>query len=55
MSLCIYYGRDCGFDERDAILAYLQTINILCFTVIVSSFTNRPNNPPIWAFIMRDE
>jgi hypothetical protein len=21
MSLCIYYGRDCGFEERDAILA----------------------------------
>jgi hypothetical protein len=54
MSLCIYYGRDCGFDERDAILAYLQTIDSLRFTVIVSSFTNRPNNPPIWAFIMRD-
>jgi predicted methyltransferase len=55
MSLCIYYGRDCGFEERDAILAYLQTVDSLRFTVIVSAFTNRPNNPPIWAFIMRDE
>jgi hypothetical protein len=55
MSLCIYYGRDCGFDERDAVLAYLQTIDSHRFTVIVSSFANRPNNPPIWTFVMRDE
>ena len=55
ISLCIYYGRDCGFDERDALLAYLPTIDSRRFTVIVSNFANRPNNPPIWAVIMRDE
>jgi hypothetical protein len=33
----------------------LQTIDSHRFTVIVSAFANRPNNPPIWAFVMRDE
>jgi hypothetical protein len=54
ISMCVYYGRDCGFDERDAILAYLQNIDSRRFTVVVSKFSNRPNNPPIWAFIIRD-
>jgi hypothetical protein len=55
MSLCIYYGRDCCFEERDALLGFLPTIDSRRFTVIVSAFTNRPNNPPIWAAILRDE
>lgn len=55
MSLCIYYGRDCGFEERDALLAYLRTINFRRFTVIIAEFANRPNNPPIPVFITRDE
>lgn len=27
MSLCIYYGRDCGYEERDALLEFLETID----------------------------
>lgn len=54
MSLCIYYGRDCGFTERDALLEYLPTIDSKIYTVIVSQFCNRPNNPPIPVFIWKD-
>ena len=54
MSLCIYYGRDCGFEERDAILAFLPTLDYQRFTVITAHFCNRPNNPPMPVFILRD-
>ena len=47
MSLSIYYGRDTGTEERDAILSYLRTLPLMQYTVIVSEFVNRPNDPPI--------
>ncbi len=55
MSLCIYYGRDTGFAEKDAILEYLQQVDSKKYTVIVSAFHNRPNCPPIPVCIIRDE
>lgn len=55
MSVCIYYGRDCGFAERDALLDYLPTLDHRKYTVLTTQFSNRPNNPPIPVFIMRDE
>ena len=54
MSLCIYYGRETGFEEKEAILEYLKTINDRKYTVIVLEFTNRPNCPPIPVCITRD-
>ena len=53
MSLCIYYGGDSGYAEKDALLAYLKTIDSKRYTVVVCSFYNRPNDPPIPAFITR--
>lgn len=53
--LCIYYGRDCGFEERDALLAYLAALDYRKYTVLMTSFHNRPNNPPIPICITRDE
>ncbi len=53
MSLCIYYGKDTGFDEKNAILEYLKTLDSHKYTVIVSEFSNRPNCPPIPAFIIK--
>lgn len=55
MCLCIYYGRDCGFAERDALLKFVSDIDFRRFTVITAEFCNRPNNPPIPVFITRDE
>ena len=55
MSLCIYHGGDTGFEEKEAILSYLQTIDSKKYTVIVSEFFNRPNFPPIFVGIIRDK
>jgi len=54
MSLSIYYGRDCGFEERDALLEYLPTLDSKRYTVLICDFANRPNNPPIPVMIIRD-
>ncbi len=47
MSLSVYYGRDTGTEERDAILGFLRGLPLREYTVIVSEFANRPNDPPI--------
>lgn len=54
MTLIIYYGRDTGFEERDAILEYLPTIDSSKYTVVEMPFVNRPNCPPIPVVIIKD-
>lgn len=53
MSLCIYYGGDTGFDEKNALLQYLRTIDSKAYTVLITEFANRPNNPPIPVFLLK--
>ncbi len=53
MSLCIYSGGDSGFEERDALLKFLKQLDSKKYLVILSSYYNRPNNPPIPVMIIR--
>lgn len=53
MSLCIYSGQDSGFEEKNAILEYLKEINQKEYVIIKSEFYNRPNNPPIPVFLIK--
>lgn len=53
MSLCIYSGGDTGFEERDAILEFVKNLDSKKYLVILSSYYNRPNNPPIPVMIMK--
>ncbi len=53
MSLCIYSGRDSGFEEKDALLEYLKMLDSKKYLVIVSQYYNRPNNPPIPVMIVK--
>lgn len=54
MTLIMYYGRETGFEERDALLEFLPTIDSSRFTVIEMPFVNRPNCPPIPVIILKD-
>ncbi len=54
MSLIIYYGRETGFEERDALLEYLPTVDSKQYTVVEMPFVNRPNCPPIPIIIIKD-
>ena len=47
MTLILYYGRETGFAERDALLEYLPTLNSDLYTVVEMPFMNRQNCPPI--------
>lgn len=47
MTLIIYYGRETGFEEKDALLEYLPTIDSSEYTVVEMPFVNRSNCPPI--------
>lgn len=55
MSLGIYYGGQSGFEERDALLAFLPTLDSNRYTVMETHFCNRSNNPSISVFILKDE
>ncbi|MBR5538155.1 MAG: class I SAM-dependent methyltransferase [Clostridia bacterium] len=54
MSLCVYYGRNNGYEERDAILEYVRGLDHRQFTVMVVDFANRINDPPIPIFIVKE-
>ena len=54
MSVCIYYGRENGTGERDAVLEYLRGVDPSRYTVVVCKFANRANCPPIPVFIIKD-
>ena len=51
VAVCVYYGGDSGFDEHDAVLAYLKTIDPHLYTVMLHDFCNRPNCPPLFVVI----
>lgn len=47
MTLILYYGRETGFEERDALLQFLPTLDSDWYTVVEMPFVNRQNCPPI--------
>ncbi len=53
MTLIIYYGRETGFAERDALLDFLPTIDSDIYTVVEMPFVNRVNCPPIPIVILK--
>lgn len=55
ISMCIYYGRETGFEEKDALLEYLEQLDHTRYSALVGTFVNRPNCPPITAFILKDK
>ena len=53
MSLCIYSGGDTGFEEKEILLGFLKTLPSRQYTVIVNTYYNRENHPPVPAFIFK--
>ncbi len=54
MSICVYYGGASGYEERDILLPYLETLDDRKYTVIISRFANRPGDVPINVFIHKE-
>ena len=55
MTLCLYDGSDVQREEKEAILAMLQTLDPKTYLVITGCYYNRPNNPPMPVFIQKLE
>ena len=53
ISLCIYCGKECGYEEKNEILEFLKTVDSKLFTVCVTDFVNRTGDFPIPAFIIK--
>lgn len=45
--MVVYHGGDSGFDERNFLLKILPTLNSQTTVVMMTSFINLSNNPPI--------
>ncbi len=54
VSICSYYGGDTGFEERDALLSYLENLDPQKYTVMLQSFHNRKNCPPLFIVIEKN-
>ena len=54
IAIMIYYGKNSGTAEKEALMEFLKTINHKKYTVTLHDFYNRPNNPPITAVITRN-
>ena len=55
MAIALYYGKENGCGERDAILAYLQTLDDRRFSVLRCDWANRRNDPPMPIFIWKEQ
>lgn len=53
MTVCIYSGGDSGFEEKDAVISYVKSLDAKKYLVIISEYANRPNNPPIPVLIIK--
>ncbi len=55
VSLLIYSGGDSGFEEKNQVLAWIKTLPPDQYTVILESFYNKPNHPPLPVYIIKNE
>ena len=53
MSLCIYSGGDTGYEEKDEIMSYLNSLSLSKYNIISCHFMNRKKEPPFPVFIFK--
>jgi len=54
ISVTVYYGKNSGTEEKEAVMEYLKNLNHKKYTVLCCDFHNRPNNPPITVIITKN-
>lgn len=53
LNLCIYSGKDTGYEEKEALLSFLKELDSRKWLVLVHAYYNRENNPPLPVFVIR--
>ena len=54
MVLALYYGGENGYEERDGVLRFLETLDQRRFTVLSCRWANRRGDPPMPVFIWKE-
>ncbi|MDY3691879.1 MAG: class I SAM-dependent methyltransferase [Dysosmobacter sp.] len=54
MAIALYYGKENGYEERDAVLEYLKTVDDRTYTVLCCQWSNRRGEPPLPVFIWKE-
>ena len=54
MCVSIYYGGDSGYEEKEALLPWLKTLDDTKYQVLVTTFHNWKKDPPIPVFIIKN-
>ena len=54
VAIDLYYGGANGYTERDAVLAWLETLDDRRFSVLRCDWANRRNDPPMPVFIWKE-
>lgn len=53
INLCIYSGKDTGYEEKEALLSFLKELDSRQWLVLVHEYYNRENDPPLPVFVIR--
>ena len=53
LCLCLYSGKDTGFEEREAILRWLKGLDPRQYLVICCEYYNRANHPPLPVLVIK--
>lgn len=54
MCVSVYYGGDSGYEEKDALLPFLKTLDDEKYQVLATFFYNWKKDPPIPIFIIKN-
>ncbi len=54
MAIALYYGGENGYEERDAVLEYLKTVDDRAYTVLCCDWANRRGEPPMPIFVWKE-
>lgn len=54
MAIALYYGKENGYEERDAVLEHLKTLDDRTYTVLLTDWANRRGEPPMPIFIWKE-
>ena len=54
MALALYYGKENGYEEKNAVLQHLKSLNDRVFTALACDWLNRKHDPPLPIFIWKE-
>ena len=54
MAIALYYGKENGYAERDAVLELLRTVDDRTFSVLCCDWRNRRGEPPMPIFLWKE-